>query len=87
MALSVVGPLGENLERTNLPPRTTTRWVIRRKAQMVAAVNGGLLSSSEACDLYALTFEELASWQQCLDREGILGLRAKSMQQHRNLRA
>jgi len=34
------------------------RWVIRRKAQVVAAVRGGLLSLEEACSRYMLTVEE-----------------------------
>ena len=32
-----------------LPPPGTKRWVIRRKAEVVAAVRGGLLSLEEAC--------------------------------------
>ena len=40
----VIGPLGESLTLDTLPPPNTTRWVVRRKAEVVAAVNGGLLS-------------------------------------------
>ena len=40
----VIGPLGEPLTLDSLPPVGTTRWVVRRKAEVVAAVNGGLLS-------------------------------------------
>src|ERR1700741_3075749 len=39
----VIGPLGEPLTLDTLPPPETTRWVVRRKAEVVAAVNGGLL--------------------------------------------
>ena len=39
----VIGPLGEPLTLATLPPAGTTRWVVRRKAEVVAAVNGGLL--------------------------------------------
>ncbi len=35
----VIGPLGEPLTLDSLPPATTTRWVVRRKAEVVAAVN------------------------------------------------
>ena len=35
----VIGPLGEPLTLDSLPPPGTTRWVVRRKAEVVAAVN------------------------------------------------
>ena len=40
----VIGPDGRVLTVADLPPRNTKRWVIRRKAELVAAVRGGLLS-------------------------------------------
>ena len=46
----VIGPDGRVLTVADLPPRNTTRWVIRRKAELVAAVRGGLLSLEEACE-------------------------------------
>lgn len=72
---SIVGPLGERLTIETLPPRATVRWVVRRKAQVVAAVKGGLLSLDEVCDRYAITIEEYASWQRAFDRSGLPGLR------------
>ena len=45
----VIGPLGEPLTLDSLPPPSTTRWVVRRKAEVVAAVAGGLLTVDEAC--------------------------------------
>src|SRR3546814_2422930 len=53
----VIGPLGEPLTLDSLPPRDTTRWVVRRKAEVVAAVSGGLLSVDEACERYGLTLD------------------------------
>jgi hypothetical protein len=82
--MSVVGPMGEKLADEDLPPPNTSRWVVRRKAQVVAAVNGGLLTIREACDRYGLTLEELASWQRAVDREGVPGLRATRVQHYRN---
>lgn len=64
----VVGPLGEPLTLDNLPSPNTTRWVVRRKAEVVAAVNGGLLTIDEVCDRYGLTLEEFASWQREIGR-------------------
>lgn len=81
----VVGPLGEPLRREHLPPPNTSRWVARRKAEVVAAVNGGLLSIAEACERYDLTLEEFASWQRAVEREGLRGLRATRVQYYRDL--
>lgn len=72
---SIVGPLGERLTVATLPSKGTVRWVVRRKAQIVAAVKGGLLSLDEVCDRYAITIEEYASWQRAFDRSGLPGLR------------
>lgn len=80
----VIGPLGEALSRDTLPPPNTSRWVVRRKAEVVAAVNGGLLTIAEACERYSLTLEELASWQRSIEREGMAGLRATRVQHYRN---
>ena len=41
---TVIGPLGEPLTLEALPPQDTERWVIRRKAEVVASVTGGLLT-------------------------------------------
>ena len=40
----VIGPLGEPLTLESFPPPNANRWIIRRKAEVVAAVNGGLLN-------------------------------------------
>ena len=79
----MIGPDGRALTLADLPPRDTKRWVTRRKAQLVAAVRGGLLSLEEACERYALTIEEFLSWQTTLDRHGLPGLRATRVQDYR----
>lgn len=81
----VVGPLGQSLTLANLPPAGTTRWVPRHKAEVVAAVEGGLLSIDNACERYDLTLEELASWQRAVDRSGIPGLRVTQLQRYRKI--
>src|SRR3546814_16009800 len=45
---NVIGPLGEPLPLDSLPPRDTTRSVVRRKAAVVGAVSGGLLSDRQS---------------------------------------
>ena len=79
----VIGPTGAPLTLSDLPPPETQRWVIRRKAEVVAAVRGGLLSLDEACDRYRLTNEEFLNWQHSIDRHGMAGLRTTRLQQYR----
>lgn len=79
----VIGPTGAPLTLADLPPRDTGRWVIRRKAEVVAAVRGGLLTLEEACERYSLTTEEFQAWQKSIDRHGLAGLRTTRIQQYR----
>ena len=81
----VIGPLGEPLTLNDLPPASTRRWVVRRKAEVVAAVNGGLLSIDDVLERYGLTLEEFASWQRAVDRSGMQGLRVTRIQHYREL--
>lgn len=81
---SVMGPLGTPLTLETLPPASTTRWVPRRKAEVVAAVNGGLLLEEEACRRYSISNEELEGWRQALSRSGIRGLRVTRIQEYRS---
>lgn len=79
----VIGPTGAPLTLSDLPPSETQRWVIRRKAEVVAAVHGGLLTLDDACDRYRLTSEEFTAWEQSIDRYGMAGLRTTRLQQYR----
>lgn len=79
----VIGPDGSPLTVADLPPTNTKRWVIRRKAEVVAAVRGGLLSIEDACTRYRLTVDELLSWQRSIEKHGLPGLRATRLQDYR----
>ena len=79
----VIGPTGAPLTIADLPPPDVDRWVIRRKAELVAAVRGGLLSMDEACSRYRLTIDEFLSWQHSVDRHGLAGLRTTRIQEYR----
>ena len=79
----VIGPDGSPLTIANLPTPGTKRWVAHRKAEVVAAVRGGLLSLEEACNRYTLTVDELLSWQHSIDQNGLAGLRSTRTQQYR----
>jgi len=63
----VIGPNGDVLTKADLPPPNTKRWVIRRKAEFVVAVRGGLLTLDDACRRYGLTQEEFAAWQRAVE--------------------
>jgi hypothetical protein len=79
----VMGPDGSPLTLADLPKPSTTRWVIRRKAEVVAAVRGGLLSLEDACQRYTLTVEEFLGWQTAIDQHGLAGLRTTRIQDYR----
>ena len=62
----------------DLPPKNLKRWIARRKAEILAAVEGGLLSESEACAHYNISREEFAGWLKYYEQEGLPGLRARA---------
>lgn len=80
---TVIGPAGEPLSIDDLPPPETRRWVIRRKAIVVAGVRNGLISLEEACKRYKLSVEEFLSWQRLIDEHGMRGLRTTRLQHYR----
>lgn len=80
---SIIGPTGEPLSREDLPPPGTKRWVVRRKAEVVAGVRGGLISLKEALKIYDLTIDEFRSWQRLLDSHGLEGLRTTRLKKYR----
>ncbi len=69
----------------DLPPPNTKRWVIRRKAEVVAAVRSGVISLDEACRRYTLSIEEFLTWQRLIDSHGMAGLRVTRLQDYRSL--
>jgi hypothetical protein len=82
-AAMVLGPSGKPIAFGDLPPPSTKRWVMRRKAEVVAGVRAGLLSLEEACERYTLSVEEFLSWQKLVDQHGVRGLRATQLQKYR----
>ena len=68
--VSVNLPNGEKMTRSDLPARTTRRWVASRKAAVVKAIKYGLIEVEEALELYGLSVEELQSWAIAVDKYG-----------------
>jgi hypothetical protein len=56
-----------------LAPRPLERWSAQRKAEVVSAISSGALSVDQARELYALSHEELRSWQETLNAEAAAG--------------
>jgi hypothetical protein len=69
----------------SLPPTDTKRWVIRRKAEVVAAVRAGIISLEDACQRYTLSLEEFLSWQRLVESHGLAGLRVTRLQDYRGM--
>ena len=80
---SAASKVGQD-EPEDLPPANTRRWVVRRKAQVVKAIDTGLIDESEACSRYDLTIEELQSWRTLIDQHCLRGLRATKVQEYRD---
>jgi hypothetical protein len=59
-----VGPQGERITLAQMPRAGLKRWTQRDKALVVAAVQGGLLSFSEACSRYPLYADDYLSWHE-----------------------
>jgi hypothetical protein len=70
----------------DLPNAGTKRWVIRRKAQVVAAVQEGLMPLELACSQYLLSQEEFLTWQDAIQHHGFEGLRATRLNKYRQPR-
>ncbi|MEL6337609.1 MAG: DUF1153 domain-containing protein [Pseudomonadota bacterium] len=78
-----IGPDGERMTISDLPSPDTQRWVPRRKAKVVAAIEGGLLTEQEALERYSLTEEEYGLWRAALSRHGMRGLCVTRLGRHR----
>lgn len=86
-AAPATGPMGTPMSLDDLPSPDTKRWVIRRKAEVVAAVQSGLITFEEACRRYSLSSDEFYSWQRLLERHGMRGLRVTRTKQYRDSEA
>ena len=67
-----------------LPPASTRRWVIRRKAQVVVGVKNGVISLQDACTRYGISEEEFRGWERAIEKHGLNGLKATRVQDFRD---
>ena len=80
----IIEQVGEPLTMDDLPPPNIRRWIAQRKAQVVNAVQTGLLSLDEACERYGIPIDEFLSWQRLFDEHGLQGLRATRLKEYRH---
>jgi len=83
VSVLVLSPDGQRLTRDGLPLPTTKRWVVQRKAKIVAGVRGGLISLNEALCTYNLSLDEFRSWQRLFESHGLDGLRTTRIKNYR----
>lgn len=72
------------LTLADLPPPGTARWVVSRKAAVVAGVRTGLITLDEALERYALSLDEFLCWKRLVDSYGIKGLRTTRIKEYRS---
>jgi nitrite reductase/ring-hydroxylating ferredoxin subunit len=71
----VIGPDGAPITVADLPPKDTKRWDAKKKALVVCAVKGGLITISDACEWYSISIDEFLEWKRASEKHGLLGLR------------
>ena len=74
---------GTIITRADLPPADTRRWVASRKAVVVKAVIGGLITREAAQETYLLSEEEFLEWESAVAQHGVAGLRVTALKQYR----
>lgn len=83
-ALPVVYDLqGNAITVRDLPPPTTRRWVTNRKAILVRAVHGGLITREEVLERYQMEEGEFATWEREFAAHGAEGLKITKTQKRR----
>ncbi|WP_116131970.1 DUF1153 domain-containing protein [Tropicimonas sp. IMCC34043] len=75
---------GTTMTRADLPPVETSRWVASRKAAVVKAVSGGLITRDEAKGRYHLSDEEFDSWMSAIAHHGEAALKTTCLQRFRS---
>lgn len=68
---------GSILSQADLP-KPDMRWSARRKAVVVAAVKGGLVSKADAMARYDMSEEEFNAWEEAFARNGTNALKVKN---------
>lgn len=79
----VKGPDNVPISALDLPTSSEKRWTPRKKAIVLCAIKGGLLSSQVACARYSMTDDELLIWKTNYAQHGLDGLKSSRTQLYR----
>ena len=66
------------LDELELPAPGTKAWGTRRKAAVVLGIRKGLITREQAYEMYQLSPEELASWEEAFKAGGHRALTLKT---------
>ena len=83
--MSFMSPMPPGLDRDELPPDDTVRWVPSRKAAVLKAIDSGDISLESACSRWRLSIEEIELWWRAMAKVGQPGLRVTRVQIYRPL--
>ncbi len=75
LAKRVMGPLGFPIGLEDLPCNERVFWNPRRKAEIVCAVQGGLIAAEKVAVRYRISRDELHLWTTQFNAHGLSGLR------------
>jgi transposase-like protein len=68
------GPEFKTMSFLDLPCPKTVRWTSKRKAFVVCAIAGGIITIAEAAKRYGMEPEEIIEWMARYRTDGVLGL-------------
>lgn len=71
----------------DIPPAGMNRWTPARKALVVRAVQGELITLDEVLERYKMTEPEFRRWESSLKTDGALGLKVTKFQQLKRQKA
>lgn len=81
---TVLAHNGNLINIDDLPSASMKRWSPSRKANVVYAVRGGLITVDGVCEKYGLSLEEYYSWERTVVSVGTKGLTLRLRQEARH---
>lgn len=68
----IIGPDGSPMTVFDLPSAKTQRWSLKLKADVIAAIRGGLISREEIIARYRVSEEKLRTWKEEVEEADLL---------------
>lgn len=76
---------GTVLSIGDLPTGRNVRWTIRNKANLLLAIDGGVIGLDDAIARYVLSIEEIEGWRRDVASHGVEGLKATTLKSRRGV--